>query len=352
MHYTPMNHTLLATTRRTSFWASILLAVVAVALFVPSGLSAEAPFKVGIIGLDAHAVPWTQILNKPGNPAPLSDLRIVATYPSYSPDVPFSADHIQKNIATMRELGVEITASIDEMLQKVDAVMLLSIDGRPHLEQARPVFAAKKPLFVDKPVASSLVETIELFREAEKSGTPCFSNSALRYGPSIVALTNDPKIGRILGCDAHSNNKSILPGHPDLFYYGIHGCEILFTLMGPGCKTVTRTKTPTADLAVGVWNDGRLGTFRGILDGRVGFGATVFGEKGIATVGKFEGYEPLLVEIAKFFKTGKAPISVEHTLEIYAFMEAADESLRQNGQPVTIESVLAKAHAQAAARGK
>jgi predicted dehydrogenase len=311
-----------------------------------------APTKVGIIGLDAHAVPWTQIIQGPKAVPGAFDLRIVATYPGGSPDVPFSKDNIEKNTAKMRELGVEICDSIETMLTKVDAVLLLSIDGRPHPEQARPVFAAKKPLFIDKPVAASLVETIEVLREAKESGTPCFSNSSLRYGPVISGMARDPKVGRVLGCTAYSNNKGMLPGHPDLFYYGIHGCEILFTVMGPGCKTVTRVKSATADEVVGVWADGRLGTFHGILQGSAGFGATVYGEKSIVHWGKFEGYEPLIREIAKFFRSGQPPISVEHTLEIYAFMEAADESARQGGRAVDIQAVLAKAQKQADARRK
>lgn len=350
-----MKPTTATTTYFTSFLAmTIRLAAVALAaLALPAATRAQEgarSIKVGIIGLDAHAVPWTQLIHKPDAPAPISDLRIVAAVPAPSADIPFSADNIQKNIDTMRGLGVEICDSIDELLRKVDAVLVLSIDGRPHPGQARAVFAAKKPVFIDKPVAASLAAIIELFRQAEASGTPCFSNSSLRYGPGIAALANDPKIGRVLGCEAYSSSKSILPGHPDLFYYGIHGCEILFTLMGPGCQTVTRVKSETADLVTGTWTEGRLGTFRGILRGQAGFGATVFGEKGIGYVGKFEGYDTLLVEIAKFFKTGKAPMSVEHTLEIYAFLEAADESLRQDGRPVSIESVLAKARQEADAR--
>ena len=48
--------------------------------------------------------------------------------------------------------------------------------------------------------------------------------------------------------------------------------------------------------------------------------------------GGYGGYEPLVVEIAKFFKTGKPPVSAEETLEIFAFMEAADESKRKGGR--------------------
>jgi predicted dehydrogenase len=307
-----------------------------------SGQAAPA-IKVGIVGLDAHAVPWTRIMHDPGAKPPISHMKVVAAVPAVSPDIPFSADNIEANTAAMREMGVEILDSIDAMVQRVDAVMVLSIDGRPHMEQALPAFAARKPVFVDKPIAASLAEIVRLFRMAEESDTPIFSNSALRYGPSTAALANNPTLGRVLGCDTFCSSKSILPGHPDLFYYGIHGCDMLFTVMGPGCESVTRNRTPVADLVVGVWKDGRVGTFRGILEGQAGYGATAFCEKGIASAGKFEGYEPLLAEIARFFETGKAPITVGETLEIYAFLEAADESLRQGGQPVSIAETLAKA---------
>ena len=141
---------------------------------------------------------------------------------------------------------------------------------------------------------------------------------------------------------------SLEPHHPDFFWYGIHGVEPLFTIMGPGCVSVTRVHTEGTDMAVGVWNDGRIGTFRGIREGRRGYGSTVFGTKGIVPGGGFDGYEPLIVEIVKFFKTGKPPVSEAETLEIFAFMEAADESKRQGGCPVTLESVMKKAQQEAA----
>jgi predicted dehydrogenase len=316
---------------------------------VAAAESPKTPIRVGIIGLDAHAVPWTSIITDPKTKPPVSEMKVVAAVPAFSRDIPFSADNIEKNKQRMREMGAELVDTVEAMLPKVDAVMLLSIDGRPHLEQARPVFAAKKPIYIDKPVAASLADIVRIFDLAEKSGTPCFSNSSLRYSAGIAGMRNDPRIGPVLGCDAYGPNAPLEPSHPDLFYYGIHGTELLFTVMGPGCKTVSRLRTPTADLAAGTWEDGRIGTFRGILKGATGFGATVFGEKGIAPAGKFEGYEPLLVEIAKFFRTGKPPMSVEHTLEIYSFMEGADESKRQGGKPVSLESVLEKARQQAAA---
>ena len=340
-----------AAIKAESMRMALLLAVVWTAA---AGLFAGEPspqIKVGIIGLDAHGVPWTTIINSTKPDSPIAGIKVVAAYPAYSADIPFSNDNIQKNTETIRGLGVEITDSLEALVSKADAIIIASIDGRPHVEQAKPVFASKKPVVIDKPVAASLVDVVAIYREAQRTGTPLFSSSSLRYSPGIAAMNNDPKLGRVLGCDAYSNNVSILPGHPDLFYYGIHGCEMLFAIMGPGCKTVSRVHGETADIVAGVWNDGRIGTFRGVLKGQVGFGAMVFGERAIAPAGKFEGYEPLIVEIARFFRTRKPPLSAEETLEIYAFMEAADESKRQGGRPVTLEEVLKKAQAEAKRRG-
>ena len=116
--------------------------------------------------------------------------------------------------------------------------------------------------------------------------------------------------------------------------------------MGTGCQSVTRVQTPGYELVTGVWNGGRVGTYRGIRQGHADYGATVFGTKGVALSGGYGGYEPLVVAIVNFFKTGKPPVTAQETLEIYAFMEAADESKRAGGKLVTLESVMAKASAR------
>jgi len=316
------------------------------------GLSAWAqglkpPIKAGIIGIDAHARPWTKIINDPKATGELGEMTVVAAYPGGSEDIPQSIELRNSAMEPLKEAGVELLDSIDELLKKVDAVLLLSIDGRPHLEQARPVFAAKKPLFIDKPIAGSLADAIVIFRLAEENGVPCFSSSSLRFAKETLGMRTNPKIGEVIGCDQYSPC-SLEPHHPDFFWYGIHGVEPLFTIMGTGCKSVTRVHTEGSDVAVGVWEGGRIGTFRGIRDSRRGYGSTVFGTKAILPGGGFDGYEPLIVEIVKFFKTGMGPVSAAETLEIFAFMEAADESKRQGGRPVTLESVMKKAREAAA----
>ncbi|HID77243.1 MAG TPA: Gfo/Idh/MocA family oxidoreductase [Planctomycetaceae bacterium] len=303
----------------------------------------EKPLRAGIIGLDtSHAIAFTKVLNDPNAPGELAGVQVVAAYPGGSRDLPASWERVPKYTEQMRGMGVEICDSIEALLEKVDVVLLESLDGRPHLEQARPVIDAGKPLFIDKPMAGSLADVLEIFRLARQAGVPCFSSSSLRYGEQVQQMRHDPPIGRITGCAAFSPC-SLEEHHPDLFWYGVHGVEPLFAIMQTGCQQVTRVQTESTELAVGVWADGRVGTFRGRRSKPHGYGVTVFGEKGVALVGKFQGYTPLLVEICRFFKTGKPPVHEEETIEIFAFMEAADESKRRGGCPVTIKEVLAKA---------
>ena len=315
-------------------------------LLLPEPGSGEEPakrLKAGIIGLDtSHVTAFTKYLNDPAAKGPAANVKIVAAFPGGSPDVPASRDSVAGYTKELREkYGVEIVDSIEALLPKVDVILLESVDGRPHLEQVKPVLKARKPVFIDKPVAGSLADAVQIYLLAKEANVPCFSSSSLRFSPGVFALRNDPQVGRVLGCDVYGPC-SLEEHHPDLFWYGIHGVEMLFTVMGTGCESVVRVQTKDSDLVTGIWQGGRVGTFRGIRKGASGYGGTAFGEKAIVRFGKYAGYEPLLVEICRFFQSGKPPVSAEETLEIFAFMEAADESKRQGGKPVTLESVMAK----------
>ncbi|HEY3320997.1 MAG TPA: Gfo/Idh/MocA family oxidoreductase [Planctomycetota bacterium] len=301
------------------------------------------PLKAGIIGADtSHVVAFTQTLNAPDAAGDLAGVKVVAVFPGGSADIPSSISRVPEYVAKLKAMNVEAVDTIEALLAKVDVVLLESVDGRPHLQQVIPVIKAKKPVFIDKPVGGTLADALEIYRLAAEANVPLFCSSALRFSPGIAAMKSDPKVGDVLGCDAWSPC-SLEPHHPDLYWYGVHGCETLYTIMGAGCQSVTRTQTKDFELVTGVWKDGRIGTFRGIRGGKGDYGAMVFGSKGIVQSGGFGGYQPLVIEIAKFFKTGKPPVTAEESIELYAFMEAADESKRQGGVPVTIESVLAKA---------
>lgn len=317
--------------------------------------------RAGIIGLDtSHAVAFTKTCNTDPQKPEVMGLRIVAAYPQGSKDIESSTKRVPEYIEQVKKLGVEIVPTIDALLDKVDVVFLESNDGRPHLEQLLPCLEAHKPVFIDKPIAGTLVDAIKIFDAAKKAGIPIFSSSSLRFGKATQAVRNG-SVGRVSKAETTSP-ASLEEHHPDLFWYGIHGVESLFTIMGTGCQGVKRgtvmeevttvdkatkkeTKETVARITVtGTWEGGRTGTFTESK----GYGGKAVGEKGEdATVGKYEGYDPLLFSIVHFFRTGVMPVSAEETLEIYAFMEAADESKRRGGAEVTIKEVMDKALAEA-----
>ena len=298
--------------------------------------------RVGMIGLDTgHSTAFTSSLNDPLAGDKYNGYKVVAAFPNGTDNITEWKNRIPEFTKEVQKQGVEIVGSIEELLEKVDVVILACIDGNKHLEQVLPVFKAGKPVFIDKPFAGSLTDAFAIADTAKQYNVPMFSSSSLRYIEGAEEIANG-KLGKVIGVDAYSP-AHIEEHHPDLFWYGVHGVEILFTIMGTGCKSVKRTFTEDTDVVVGVWNDNRIGTYRGIRKGQGGYGATVFGEKGISVLDKYNGYDPLLVKITQFFKTGIVPVSTAETLEIFAFMHAAEESKLQGGVSVDIESVVKKA---------
>ncbi len=325
-----------------------LMAILLTAVLSPAVVCAQddKTLRVGVIGLDTSHVPsFTKAFNaEPADPE-MQNCRVVVAYPHGSRTIQSSYSRIPQYTEQVRELGVEVVDSIDELLKRVDCVLLETNDGKPHLEQALKVFQAGKPVFIDKPTGSNLAEVVAIFRAAEHYGVPMFSSSSLRYSAGAQAIRGG-SVGAVLGCNAYSP-ASTEPSHTDLFWYGIHGVETLYTCMGVGCETVSHTSTENRELAVGVWEGGRVGTFHGLREGARGYGGTAFGEKGITPIGDYGGYRPLVVEIAKFFRTGVVPIDPQETIELYAFMEAASASHKQGGAPVSLKAVLAVAETEA-----
>lgn len=315
------------------------LFAISIACLAPM-LSPAAEIRLGLIGLDtSHVTAFTETLNNPKAKDHVPGARVVAAFKGGSADIPSSIDRVEGYTTTLRDkYGVKIYDTIQEVCANVDAVLIEAVDGRPHLEQARIVIAAKKPLYIDKPVAGTLRDALEIYRLAEAAGVPIFSSSSLRYAKTSQAVRGG-NIGKVLSAETTSP-ASLDSHHPDLFWYGVHGCESLFTVMGIGCETVERRKTAEGKIeVVGQWKGGRTGTFR--EDSK--YGGKAVGEKGESPVGAFDGYTPLVVEIVKFFQTKQPPVSAAETIELFAFMEAADESKRQGGKVVTIAEVLAKA---------
>jgi predicted dehydrogenase len=292
-----------------------------------------ADLRIGIIGCDtSHVVAFTETLNNPDAKGHVPGGKVVAAYKGGSADIPSSISRVEGYAKTLGEkYGVKFYDSIEDMCKEVDAVLLESVDGRPHPEQVKPVMRARKPVFIDKPMAASLADVKEIFQLAKERKVPVFSSSALRFARDTQAVHNG-SIGKVSYAETYGPCE-LEPHHPDLFWYGVHGVESLFTIMGMGCETVQRQRTPDGKIeVVGTWRGGRKGVFREDKD----FHGLANGEKGETAAGSFDGYEPLVAAIMRFFQTGVAPVQPAETIEIFAFMEAADESKSKGGAPVKL----------------
>ena len=315
-------------------------------LLIFSVALSAADLRLGMVGLDTgHVIEFTKTLHAKDAPPSLAGVRIVGAVPAASRDIESSWTKAPGYTERLqREFGVKIYGTLDELLRHVDGMLIESVDARPHLAQAAASIRAGKPCYIEKPIAASLKEALEIFALAKKHNVPVFSSSALRFGAATQAVRAG-QIGRVQSAET-SSPSPLEPNHTDLFWYGIHGVERLYTLMGPGCEEVTRTSSQDFEQVVGRWSDGRIGSFRGIRKGGSGYGGTVFGESAVEVLGTFEGYRPLIVSIAEFFRTGKPPVAAAETIELYAFMEAADESKRNHGAAVRISDVLKAAEAK------
>ncbi len=294
-----------------------------------------ADLRLGIVGTDtSHAVAFASILNNPESKNYIPGARIVAAYKGGSADLPESSGRVEKYAAELQsKYGVEIVPDIATLMTKVDAVLLESVDGRPHLAQFREIAKGHKPVFIDKPLASTLADAREIARLARENNVKWFSSSSLRYGDGMPGL----RLPGLSGVMAWGPGPLEEHHQLDLTWYGIHTVEILYTLMGTGCEEVTRTFAPDAEVVTGRWKDGRVGTVR-LNRPYSTFGVTAFSPKDIRSSGKElnSGYKNLLVEIVKFFQTGVSPVNEAETLEIFAFMDAAQRSREAGGAPVKL----------------
>lgn len=312
--------------------------LLALALLVPFARADD--LRVGIIGTDtSHVIAFAKLLNDAHAPGHVAGARITAAFKAFSPDVEASRTRVDKFSQQLAdEYGVRFYDSMEDVARQVDALLIMNVDGRPHLPEVRRLLPFHKPMFIDKPLAADLKDAIEIFRLTEHAGVPCFSASDERFTSEMTALKS-PKLGRQLGVFSYGPAE-LEPHHTDLYWYGIHAVEKMYTLMGTGCVSVVRTHAEDADIVTGVWSDGRVGTVRGNRNSKHDYGVIEFGTKAILTGSPEAGYGHLVSAIVTFFQTGKSPVPHQETIELLAFMTAADVSRAQGGVPVKLADVL------------
>ena len=298
--------------------------------------------RLGIVDFDSsHCVEFTRRINGIGVPDDqcVDGGRVVLGWPGTSEMAPERIEGFRPEIET---LDVDLVGDPSEMLGQIDAALILSLSGTPHLDRARPFLEAGLPVFVDKPMACRFEDAREMFRLAEEADVPFFSVSAMRFCEEVISFCDNREglYGTVHGAVSFGPAWRA-EGNPGLFHYGIHPVEVLFSVMGPGCRTVTAIHGEGADLVIGTWDDGRQGTVRGGRSGATAYGFTAWCEHAVIqqnTSTRF-AYRNLCRHIVETL-SGKtpSPVSSENTLEVIGFIEAALESESHHGQPVPLPS--------------
>ncbi len=297
--------------------------------------------RLGMIDFDtSHVVEFTRRFHHQGIGKAywVDGAKVIAGVPGRSWLAP---ERIAGFTEEMRELGVELFEDPLDLLDKVDGVLVTSIDGAVHLERAKPFLERGVPTFVDKPFACSTADALALIALAEQHQTPLFTASSLRYAPEVAsAAGGTSETGRLLGASVYGPALIHSSGqNPGLFHYGIHPVEMLFTLLGAGCSQVSCQRREEAEVVAAIWNDGKVATLCGLRNDRRDYGFTLFGTKGneVRALPDRYFYTELLVEIVRFFQGKQAPIDPRESLEIVAFIEAANCSAEQAGAVIAIK---------------
>ncbi len=282
--------------------------------------------KVGIIGLDtSHTIQFTQRLQAPDCPPDqrVEGMKVVncLRFPS-----PFQSEPDQdKRQSQLEEWGVKVTTLPEETLSGADVIMLEINDPSLHLKYFRMAADTGKPVFLDKPPADTLKNARELFRIAREKKTKVFSASSLRFAPQVIQLPREisrPKIGGAIG------PLGLAPAGSSIVWYGIHTVEMVQAIMGTGAKKVFARKDPMGVSGIIEYEDGRRATVQ-LNEGIWHYAVMGLDDKAVKflPVDSSRLYTDLLKKIVAFFQGGKAPVSLEESLEVQAILEALEKSV-------------------------
>jgi len=234
-----------------------------------------------------------------------------------------------------KDFGVEKANSIKELVEKSDAIIVLS-PGWPeyHEKLSDLALTSGKPVYIDKPIADKYRSAVNIISKAEKYHTPVMSSSALRFGLELQRLVNGELKSEKAVFAAARGGGSIR----GFVNYGIHQIEILVMTMGFGAARVMQCGNIKANIDVMAiaYNDGRTGLLNRIPG--QGFEVVICKKDGKEhAVKNFGDMFPNMIEaILGFFDTGKSPVPVEETLEAAAVFDAGIRALAAPGAWVDV----------------
>jgi predicted dehydrogenase len=298
--------------------------------------------KIGIADFDGHGGMFTHFIQNPdlAENERVSGAQVVAGYADPRA-IAFGVEGMQSAVKGCEKMGVKMVDSMDDLIHSgIDAGMVLSVNGKYHLEKAAYFLKAGIPLFIDKSFAGSTADAREIVHLADETKTPLFSSSSIRNAKTVKEILTQPeKYGAVLGLTAYGPTFP-LDGMHGFFFYGIHTIELLFAFMGSGVEWASCTNHGEETIMTAGWRDGRMVTAL-LTSGHVGPGENAHSfcawcEKDtVIRTAQPDGFD-LTRSIIQFYTTGVSPVDPHQSLECIALMDAAIASEAHNGERVSI----------------
>ncbi len=293
--------------------------------------------RIGAIGVDTSHLPEFSRRLKEMHDAGTFGGRVTAMLDAGDHGWP-DAEQVSKWVSTTADLGVERVGSMDDLLDSVDAVMVLAIDGNRHLELATAALKKGLPTYIDKPLTCDVEQAKEILRLSRDSGARCYSASSLRFATELESIPCD--LGDLVAIDAFGPGE-LNDTMPGLFHYGVHTIEMVDAIWGPGVKRVSAVEFPDRHLVDLEYHDGRYARLRLDRKAAYDFGATIQGDKKshqfLVDFGPV--YTRLVTGMAGFFEGGAAPAELRDIVENVAVMAAGNESIRRQGEWIDVAAV-------------
>ncbi|WP_312876135.1 Gfo/Idh/MocA family oxidoreductase [Paenibacillus alginolyticus] len=187
-------------------------------------MMSDKPIRIGMIGLDSsHAPTFTQLLNDKNHAYYVPGGEVTVTFPGGSDDFDMSYSRVEGFTVQVRDkYGVKIVDSPEEVAEACDAILMVSVDARVHLEQFRRIAAYRKPIFIDKPMALSSSDAKAIVELAQLHHIPMMSYSSLRYAEALTEALLTSESGSIIGMDCYGP-LALQPTQPGLLVWCAYG---------------------------------------------------------------------------------------------------------------------------------
>lgn len=240
------------------------------------------------------------------------EFEVVYAYAHVEPTIP----GLISNEEWAEKQGITLLPTMEEVVEKSDCLIVLSPDNSEmHYELSKLALESGKPVFIDKTFADSKEEAERIFAIADKSGSPCFSSSALRFS-QVLAGVEKGKVNSVIGMGT---------GDPKI--YLVHQLEPIVALMGGDVSRVMylgNEKCPSWQL---IFADSRTASVA-MLKKEWGYTFRINHDDKNETIKIDDDFFKYEIEaIINMFRTGEVPVPHADTIAIMAIREACVKAM-------------------------